>query len=330
MKKLELAVFSLGVMLAASLFSTAADAKAKYTFYHLLWSMTDANVQFHIKAGEAYMKSNPDVEIKFVGPAAYDPAEHAKFLDTILNANPDGIALHFSSVDALLPGLRAAKEKGIPVVSVTSHPPTAEDEAKIKGFYLTWVGADEGLIGSRLGERLLESIKPVRVAYLMAHLGHAGQEMRAQGFFASMPEGVKTDKVATGDEPQSAKDVIRSYLVANPDANALFGTALMNKWITDVLEELGRTDVQVLTADEAPSSLECILEGKCLATFSQQFPIQAPLAYSVLYWYKETGMWPAAPIVTGPAVVDKTNVQLFKDVVVNILGEDEYHKLSPF
>lgn len=99
-----------------SLFGTAAMAQdgKKYTFVHILWGMSDANVQFHVKAGENYMASHPDVEIKFVGPENYDPAEHAKFLDTTINSKPDGIAMHISSADALLPGLKAAKEAGIP------------------------------------------------------------------------------------------------------------------------------------------------------------------------------------------------------------------------
>lgn len=308
----------------------AQEEQKKYTFYHLLWSMTDSIVQLHVKAGEAYMKSHPNVEIKYLGPEAYDPAEHARFLDTIINAKPDGIALHISNPDALLPGLKTAREAGIPVVSVTSHPPTEADNKKLEGSYLTWVGADERLIGVRMGERLLQEETPKRVAYLMAHLGHAGHEMRAEGFFASMPDGVPTDKVAVGDEPTAAMDVIRSYLAANPDVGAVFGSSPQNKWITDVLAELGRTDVKVLTSDESPSSLECVLAGLCFATFSQEFPIQGPLAYEIMYQYKETGMAPVQPIVTGPLVIDAANAQTFKDLALTAFGEDGYAELSPF
>jgi simple sugar transport system substrate-binding protein len=154
--------------------------------------------------------------------------------------------------------------------------------------------------------------------------------MRAKGFIESMPDGVKAEKVAIGEEPEAAKDIIRSYLTANTDVNALFGSAPANKWVTDVLEELGRTDVMLLTSDESPTSLECILAGKCLASFSQEFPIQAPFAYEVLYNYQQTKMWPIQPIVTGPMVVDKNNAQVFKDAAIAIFGEDEYYKLSPF
>jgi ABC-type sugar transport system substrate-binding protein len=310
--------------------SGAAHAEAKYTFYHILWSMTDANVQFHIKAGEAYMASHPDVEIKYVGPEAYDPAEHAKFLDTVLNANPDGIAMHISSVDALLPGMRAAHEAGIPFVSVTSHPPSAEDNAKIDGLYLTSVDANENVIGEAMGKRILEDGTPRRVAYLMAHLGHAGHEQRAKGFFESMPGGVAADKLAIGDEPLKAMDIIRSYIVSNPDVDVIWATSLANKWITDVVREMGREDIAILTDSDSPSSLECVLIELCTATFSTQFPIQAPFAYDVLLHFKETQMAPTAPIVVGPLVVDAGNAEQFKSVVMGILGEDTYYSLSPF
>ena len=328
----------MSLLTSAALLATAlggasghAQDQQKYTFYHLLWGMSDPNVQLHIKAGEAYMASHPDVTIEYVGPEAYDPAQHAQFLDTILAAKPGGIALHISNVDALLPGLKAAHDAGIPVVSVTSHPPSEADNAKLEGMYLTWVGADERLIGQKMGERLLVDVpEPVHVAYLMGHLGHAGHEQRAAGFADVMPEGVRVDKVATGDEPTAAMDIIRSYLSANPDVTAIFGSTPANKWMTDVLAELGRTDVKVLTSDESPSSLECVLEGKCFATFSQEFPIQGPLAYEVLFNYKKSGMAPVAPIVTGPVVIDASNAQTFKDLGIEAFGEDGYYDLSPY
>ena len=164
----------------------------------------------------------------------------------------------------------------------------------------------------------------------MAHLGHAGQEQRAAGFFSAMPEGVATDRVAIGEEPLKAKDIIRSYIVANPDVGALFAATNANKWMTDVVEELGREDILVTTADASPSSLECVIAGLCLATFSQQLPIQAPMAYEVLYHYNQSQMWPVTPIATGPMIVDASNAEAFKSVVVSVLGEDAYYDLSPF
>lgn len=310
--------------------AVAAGEGKKYTFYHILWSTTDSNAQFHVVAGKGYMDERSDVEIKYVGPENYDPAEHAKFLDTVIAAKPDGIAMHISSADALLPGLKAAKAAGIPFVSVTSHPPGKEDNDKLEGLYLTWVGAAEGGVGAMMGAELLQKTTPKRVAYLMAHLGHAGQEAIAEGFFKSMPAGVATDKVSTGDEPEKAKDAIRSYITANPDVGAIFSITLMNKWLTDTMDELDRNDIIVLTDNESPSSLDCMSAGKCLASFSQQFPIQAPFAYDALYYYNKKLMYPTGPILTGPRVINAANHDVFKTAVLAAIGEDEYKKLSPY
>jgi simple sugar transport system substrate-binding protein len=318
------------VMATAPLAPDVARAEAKkYVFYHILWSMPDPIVQFHIQAGKRFMADNPNVEIKYVGPENYDPAEHAKFLETVINAHPDGIAMHISSADAMMNGLKAAKAAGIPFVSVTSHPPGAEDNAKLEGLYLTWIGADESKIGGIMAKRVLQDGTPKRVAYLFAHLGHAGHEQRAKGFFEGLP-GVPADKVAIGDEPQAAMDAIRSYITAHPDVSVLFGSAPSNKWMVDVLNDLGRKDIKLLTSDDAPTSLECILQDYCLASFTQQFPIQAPLAYEVLVQYKGTAMAPTGPIVTGPALIDKSNAQAYKNQVMAVFGKEGYNQLSPF
>lgn len=320
--------------IASPMLGTAVSAQEarKYRFVHILWGMSDANVQFHVKAGEKYMASHPDVTIEYVGPENYDPAEHAKFLDTVVNSKPHGIAMHISSADALLPGLKAAKDAGIPFVSVTSHPPGEEDNAKLEGLVLDWVGANESLIGGVMAKRLLQDVpEPKRVAYFFAHTGHAGHEQRAAGFFEGMPAGTVTDKVVTGEEPQAAKDTIRAYLSANADVGAVFGSTPANKWWADVVDELGLKDkIKYLTSDDAPSSLEAIKAGYCLASFTQQFPIQGPFAYEILYHKNEVNMAPTAPILTGPAILDASNVDVFKEQVIAVFGEEGYADLNPF
>lgn len=330
MKRRKLFSYAAALPALAPAMSSLAKAEGKkYTFVHILWSMTDPVVQFHINAGKRYMANHPDVEIKYVGPENYDPAEHAKFLDTVINSKPNGIAMHISSADAMLNGLKAAKDAGIPFVSVTSHPPGAEDNAKLEGLYLTWVGADESKVGGVMAKRVLKDGTPKRVAYLFAHLGHAGHEQRAQGFFDAL-SGVAADKVTIGEEPQAAMDAIRSYITANPDVGILFGSQNSNKWMVDVLTDLDRKDIKIVTSDDAPSSLECIFASYCTGTFTQQFAIQGPMAYEVLLQYNQTGMAPTAPIVTGPALIDSSNAESVKKQVVEVFGEEEYKKLSPF
>jgi len=310
----------------------AEETEPTYTFHHLLWGMDDANVKWHIASAEAYMAMNSDVRIEYSGPETYDPALHAQFLDTIIASEPDGIFLHISDVDTLLPGLQRAADAGIPVMSVTSHPPSEEANAKLEGLILPcWVGSDESLIGGAMGEYLLSILpEPEHVIYLITTPGHAGHEARAQAFFDSMPAGTVTEKVATGQDPEQFKDILRAYLTDNPDVDCIFGMILCNKWVADVLEEMGKTDIIYFTSDEAPSSLDGIKLGYVTATFAQEFPIQGQLAYNIMYLYKKSGMCPIQPIITGPSIVDESNVDIMIELAKNALGEDVYRESSPF
>jgi ABC-type sugar transport system substrate-binding protein len=104
---------------------------------------------------------------------------------------------------------------------------------------------------------------------------------------------------------------------------------MCNKWVYDVVQELGRTDIILLTADDAPSSIEAILKGYYLATFGQEFAIQGQLAYHILYLYKENGVYPLKPIITGPFLYDKSNAQVVKDQIIKVMGEEYYNQEQP-
>jgi len=304
----------------------------KYTFYYIAWGMADPNAYWHIETSKVYMRINPEVEVKFTGPERYDPAEHVRYLDTVIEAKPDGIFMHISDPAALQKSLMEAKKRGIPIVSVTSHPPQPEAEEILKDLYLCWIGADEYKIGVAEGQRLLKEKTPVHVVAALGHVGHAGAEARAKGFFDVMPKGVKCSKLAIGDEQTRAMEILRSFLKANPDVDTIFNECLFaNKWVWDVVEELGRTDkITLLTVDEAPSSIEAILSGRYLATFSQGFPIQGLYAVHVLWVYRETGMHPVGPILTGPIIIDKTTAPQWKKILIDFLGEKKYYELSPW
>jgi len=311
----------------------AEDAAPTYTFHHMLWMQGDANTSFHTAAGEAYMAINSDVAVEYSAPEPYDPVEHAAQLDTIIAGAPDAIFLHLSDVDTLLPSLQAAADAGIPVGSVTSHPPSEEANAKIKGLVLPcWVGSDEALIGGAMGEYLLGILpEPQHVIYLITTPGHAGHEARAEAFFAEMPAGTVAEKLETGSDPEEFKDILTAYLTENPDVDCIFGMILCNKWVADVLDDMDKKgEIIYFTSDENPSSLDGIKQGYITATFTQEFPIQGLLAYHIMYLYLEYAMAPIQPIITGPAIVDASNVDVISELVLNALGQEAWDAASPF
>ena len=67
-------------------------------------------------------------------------------------------------------------------------------------------------------------------------------------------------------------------------------------------------------------------EGKILASHSQGFWLQGYLPMEILYFNKKMGMYPLNDIITGPIVINASNVDQWIKFVKNIIGEDAYKK----
>jgi simple sugar transport system substrate-binding protein len=45
-----------------------------------------------------------------------------------------------------------------------------------------------------------------------------------------------------------------------------------------------------------------------------------------LFWYQEYGYAPERDILTGPVIIDKTNVDQWIILVKDVIGADKFHK----
>jgi len=325
-KKIFSLVLIMFFLLSLGVFVSAQEKiEPKYTFYDVFWDAKDPNLAWFTTGAKDFMKRYPEVTVKVVAAERWDPNVYLETLETVLAKNPDGLVICVVDPVAIDECMRNAIAKGIPVVQATlaDYRPDAPP-------YLTYMGGDEYLAGKVLGERLLKEITPKHVVTCMTHLGHAGAEMRAKGMEDVVKKvGAKFNKLALGDEPSYAKEVLTSYLMANPDIDAIFTTTTVGTpWIYSVMEDLGRTDIELITVDASPCALEGIITGKVLATFSQGFYAQATMPYEWLFYYLEYGIEPPPTILTGPIVVDKTNAMKFKKTALRVFGQEGYNEVT--
>jgi len=313
-------LFNLGFLVFAQ-----EKIEPKYTFYDVFWDAQDPNLAWFTKGAEDFMKRYPEVRVEVVAAEKWDANIYLETLETILAKKPDGLVICVVDPVAIDESMRSAIAKGIPVIQAT-----LADYRTDAPKYLTYMGGDEYLAGKVLGERLLKEIKPKHVVTCMTHLGHAGAEMRAKGMEDAVKEtGSKFDKLALGTEPSGAKEVLTAYLMANQDVDAIFTTTTVGTpWIYSVMKDLERTDIKLITVDASPCALEGIIAGKVLATFSQGFYAQATMPYEWLFYYLEYGIKPPPTILTGPIVVDETNVMKFKKTVTSVFGEKFYNEIT--
>jgi ABC-type sugar transport system substrate-binding protein len=85
--------------------------------------------------------------------------------------------------------------------------------------------------------------------------------------------------------------------------------------------------VTIATTDESPVALEGILQGKVLVTHSQGFYLQGWLSAKWLYLYNTLGYTPPPEILTGPIIIDASNVEHWKKGALKVFGEETYEEL---
>jgi len=320
----------LGVaLLGSGIFSVYAQEKeVKYVFYfpsHI--GAADPNMKVWTTAIKDFESRYPEVKIRYFSTVEFNIRKFKEFVETAIAANPDGIMLPIVNPEAIEEPLQKAIKAGIPVVALNIEDPRPQPD---KIDYLSYIGESGYKTGWVLGERVLKEFapgKPKHIVSEVALIGHACLEARAQGFVDVMEEnGVKAKRLGTGGKESEAKELLTAYLMAHPDVDVVFSTATYSTpWTWSVLKKLGKTDkITMVTVDASPTSIEAVIDGKALATHSQNMYLQVYFAAEQLYFYNAFGMDPPEEILTGPIVIDKTNVKKWKNTIQKLWGEKAY------
>lgn len=305
----------------------------KYTFYFVThMGPADPNTNWYLEGIKAIEKILP-VKVIYSAPEVFSVEKQRELIEAAIAAKPDGLVVSITDPVAFEEPLKRAIANGLPVVAV-NIPDMRPEEERIP--YIAYVGGDEYLTGYKVAERVYKEceargVKPVKALFVNHHVGHTGIMARYKGwcdFFE--PLGVETIHLAASEDPAVLYEVTRSGLEAHPDINLAFipsGWACV--WAHKAIKDLGLEDkILVGTVDDSPFSLEGILRGHVVCSHSQQFFLQGFLPVMWLYIYLEYGYKPAfVNQLTGPIIIDKTNVLEFKKANLKVLGEELYNKL---
>ncbi len=264
--------------------------------------MNDAAKRFGVKA-------------TYLGPEKFSIKKLVDMLDSAIAANPDGLAVTITNAVALDEPLRRAIKKGIPVVAI-NVPDTRPPEKRIP--YLCYVGMDEYKGGVVAAQRMLQAVKIKRAIVAIHEPGHTGLELRAKGIKDVLSKkGIPVDKLDITTEPTKAVGIMSSYLTRHPDTNAIFTLGpIGTQPALKMLEEkklVGK--VKLSGWDLTPLMVKAIEKGELVFTIEQQQYLQGYLPIAFLYLYKKYGLIPHGTVLTGPAVVDKSNVKVVEKTV---------------
>jgi PAS domain S-box-containing protein len=317
-------------------------APSKFLFVSHMGS-NDSNSKWFDSALKAFQERYPNVKAEYLSTNEYSAKKYVQLIEQAISTKPDGLVVAITDAAALDGVLRRAISQGIPVIAFNT-PDLREPAVRIP--YLSFVGTDYYSDGKRAGEHALAHAKagenpmPKQVLCANPDPAHGGLIARCKGMTDAMKAtGINTETLTTDSDPARAANILSAYLARYPDVNYIYAvTSESGPTVWTVCNEMGlhpdlgdtAHKVTIIGVDDNPVSLSGVKAGHLLSTVSQEFWLQGYVPLQRLYWYREYGYTPESDILTGPVIIDKTNVDHWITLVQGVIGAHNFKKQTPW
>ncbi|MFJ8538364.1 sugar ABC transporter substrate-binding protein [Streptomyces sp. NPDC093591] len=243
--------------------------------------------------------------IKLIYSNDPNAGNQANLVQNAIDQKVDGIAITLAKPDAMKDVVSKAKAAGIPVVGLNSG---VSDWQKLG--LMEFFGQDETVAGEALGKRLNEEGAKNAVCVIQEQ-GNIGLEQRCAGVKKTFEGDVENLNVNGTDMP-SVKSTITAKL--KQDSGIDHVITLGAPFALTAVQSIGDagSKAKVATFDLNKDLTGAIKKGDIEFAVDQQPYLQGYLAIDSLWLYKNNGNYMGggeAPVLTGPAFVDKTNVE---------------------
>jgi len=273
-------------------------------------------------AGFNQAANNYKVTSKIVGPDNYDPQAELQELNSAVKNKPAGILISVADEALLKPGIDAAVEAGIPVITFDSDAPSSHR--------LFFIGTNNLAAGHLGGQRVVEKLGGRGNVVVFSMPGQPNLDDRLKGYkeiFATHPDIKILDVVNIKGDARNAFDNAMQYLDHTGPAKVSAFVCLeasSGKVVADAVRRHKATDRVVIAMDVEADTLGEIKDGTIEATISQKPYTMAFVGLKQLdevfhnmpkSLAKDSSVDAFAEypyfIDTGSALVDKANVDLY-------------------
>ncbi|HXF38031.1 MAG TPA: sugar ABC transporter substrate-binding protein [Actinomycetota bacterium] len=249
------------------------------------------------------------VKLTWLNPEQFSIQKLVDLMNSAVAANPDGILATITDPEAVAPPLTQAIDQGIPVIAIdTADPRPFPDRIP----YLFYIGSDEYQAGRRAAERFLQEGPVPRAVCAIHEQGNIALELRCKGFRDVIEDnGGVVDNLDIGQDPSDIQQQEQAYLQAHPDTKAILTLGPIGAIPTiQLLEQQGLAgQLWHGSFDLDPTTNQSILDGTTLFTIDAQPYLIGYQGVVMLYLYNRYGFTVGGDILTGPAIVDASNVE---------------------
>jgi simple sugar transport system substrate-binding protein len=287
----------------------AGGGQPRYEFYVVEHGSSGDPYWEIVKKGAEDAARVYGVKLTWLNPEQFSIQKLVDLMNSAVAANPDGILATITDPEAVAPPLTQAIDQGIPVIAIdTADPRPFPDRIP----YLFYIGSDEYQAGRRAGERFLQEGPVARAICAIHEQGNIALELRCKGFRDVIEDnGGTVDNLDIGQDPSDIQQQEQAYLQAHPDTDAILTLGPIGAIPTiQLLEQQGLAgEVLHGSFDLDPTTNRSILDGSTLFTIDAQPYLIGYQGVVMLYLYNRYGFTVGGDILTGPAIVDASNVE---------------------
>lgn len=231
-----------------------------------------------------------------------DGARQSQLVQQYVDQGVDGIAVSLAKPEAMSTSVANAIAASIPVVSVNSGAEAWQAMGVLAHF-----GQDELVAGEAVGDRLAEEGRqhPLCVIHEQGNVGH---EARCQGIKNRVP-GTEVLYVQGSDMTQ-VESTVTAKLQSTPDADAIIGLGAPFALTIQKVAAALASPIEVVSFDLSGDVAQAVKDGAITFAVDQQPYLQGYLAVEALVLNHRGGfvVGGGKPVLTGPAMVDASNV----------------------
>ncbi|MGB1285361.1 MAG: substrate-binding domain-containing protein [Aggregatilineales bacterium] len=239
----------------------------------------------------------------------------AGYWDDALARDNDGIGTTVPNPEVIRDAVGRAADAGTPVIVFNTADPNAGTGDALETLF--YIGANEFLGGRSNAQAVLAAAAEAgteitRGVCPIQEVGHSGLEARCAGVQSVFDEaGIPLDQLTINNDVTASAGILADHFAANPDANAAFmlgpnPASSFNLYLNDNGVEVGT--IFATTHDTSSEIYEMIQDGYLIQAIDQQPYLQGFETIMWLYLNSQFQMSPGGDILTGPGVIDGSNV----------------------
>lgn len=243
--------------------------------------------------------------------ASPDGATQASYVQAAVDKKVDGIAVTLAKPDQMASAVKAAVSAGVPVTALNAGA-TAWKALGVQGFF----GQDDQVAGQEAG-RKLQSMGAKNVLCVQHEQGNVGNEARCAGIKKVLPN--TQILYVDGNTPSDIQSKITGKLQQDKTIDTIMGLKAAVGLIAVTSAKEAGSNAKVATFDTNAQLVTAIKNGSIEFAVDQQPYLQGYLAVDALWLYKTNGdtIGGGQPVLTGPAFVDKSNVDAIATYAAN-------------